>query len=66
MAKRKLQIEQLREFPKLIEQGMTYKEIALRFGVCTRTVDYWIWRLKNAGIKLNITKGPKGLKLNAD
>ena len=66
MAKRKVQIEQLKEWPKLFEAGWSRKMVAEKYGICSRTVDYWIQRMKFAGVKLKLKSGPNPLEINAD
>lgn len=61
---RKMTIEKVKLIPHLLEQGKTLKEIGIELGASERCIQFWIKRLKYAGVKLHITRGPKPMKLN--
>lgn len=63
-AKRKVTMEMLKRVPDLLEEGKRYDEIAKELGISRTTLTYWIKRMKWAGVKMNITRGPKPLKLD--
>ena len=57
-------IEMVRQIPILLKEGKNRNDLAKHFNLHPRTIDYWIWRLKMAGVKLEIARGPKPLKLD--
>lgn len=61
---RKMDIEKVKRITVMLEEGKSFTEIAKNLEVSKRTIEYWVRRLKFAGVTLNITRGPKPLNLN--
>jgi Mn-dependent DtxR family transcriptional regulator len=58
---RKVGIEELKQISAFIEKKWTYAQIAEELKVTPKTVQRWARKMRNAGVKLNITMGPKPL-----
>ena len=61
----KLQIEQVRRIAELINhEGKDIAQVAEELGVHKSTVGRWIAKLRRAGVKVNVKRGPKAMKLS--
>ena len=57
--------DQVLAIPKLIDSGMTCKQIAEGYEVHERTINKWIGRLRADGIEVHTKKGRPKMKLTA-
>lgn len=61
--RRKLDIEKLKLIPKMLDEEMSYTQIGEALGVSPSAVYYWVRRMKNAHVRLNVTKGRRPINL---
>lgn len=59
-----LDVEQIKQIPKLREQGLTTVQIAKQLGVHRSTIFFWQRRLKKAGYPINTRQGRPAIKLD--
>jgi len=52
--------EQVRSIPELVDRaGGSLGPVALELDVTTGTVNYWVKKLREKGVKVNSKRGPK-------
>lgn len=63
MVHKKLTKEEILSIPSMVAQGMNLKAIAGVLGVSSRSINYQIKRLREAGIEVPTKKGPRPVEL---
>lgn len=56
--------EQILQIPSLVREGHKHKDIALKWGVHERAINYWVRRLREVGHIVKAKKGTRKILLD--